>query len=37
MDAELLWLLFWATGLPEAYALRGLLREEETEERDKTA
>lgn len=30
MDAEALWLLFWTTGLPEAYALRGLLQEEET-------
>ena len=29
MDAEALWLLFWTTGLPEAYILRGLLREEE--------
>lgn len=29
MDAEALWLLFWTTGLPEAYTLRGLLQEEE--------
>ena len=37
MDSELLWQLFWATGLPEAYALRGLLQEEAEAEQDKTA
>jgi|GEM_PF-5105199 len=28
MDSEELWRLFWKTGLPEAYALRGRMRKE---------
>ncbi|BDF71588.1 hypothetical protein CE91St41_11850 [Oscillospiraceae bacterium] len=38
MDSEQLWQLFLATGLPEAYSLLSLLREEEeAAEQDKTA
>lgn len=39
MDAETLWKLFWATGLPEAAALAGWLQraEEACAREDKTA
>ena len=38
MESERLWQLFLATGLPEAYSLLSLLREEEeAAEQDKTA
>lgn len=33
MTSEILWELFLATGLPEAYALFALLREEEGAEK----
>ena len=34
MDIEDLWRLFWRTGLPEAYSLLGLLREEKETARE---
>ncbi len=36
MDSDMLWELFWRTGLPEAYALRSLL-EEAREQTEKSA
>lgn len=37
MDEAEVWLLFWETGLPEAYSLWCLLREEEASAAEKTA
>lgn len=36
MDAQLMWALFWATGLPEAAALAAFL-EESSQPEEKTA
>ena len=37
MDGAEIWLLFWESGLPEAYSLYCLLREEEARGSEMTA
>lgn len=37
MTAECAWTLFWETGLPQAYALYCLLREEEASRAERSA
>ena len=37
MTAECAWMLFWKMGLPNAYALYCLLREEEAAQAEKSA